>query len=558
MTKKVFAVVIALLYSIAFILVGPITKDQSFALNAKQILPFILCFVLCTVVNYIAFTFIPRIRFNIGNKGIFQHLEKLGERKLFFIVWGFVFVSWLPAYLVLYPGVLSYDMVSQVGSAMGEITDNHHPILHTWLIRVFMRLGESVCNSYEFGIGLLSLLQMVLLSYALARLIILIKKKVSWLIAIITLAFSAFWFMNACLSVTMIKDTLHAAFLVLFACHYTEIVTIPSEYIARKRNLIFLPIISFLMCAFRNNGYHIYLFCFLGLALLRIAQIKKVKVYIPLIVAVLVPVLAFKIYTGPVFNALEIEQGEVREALSIPIQQLQRVAINKAGELTEEQTELMLYYITDLSWRSWDPGRKYDPFISDPAKSCFSSANYNNDVMAFWQFYLQTGKQFTREYIRAFLSNTLGFWYPGYYEYSYVMYENYPSDWFVVPLERKSILNVPFVKNYYESVCSSDFWRTTPVLRIFVLPGFSLWLLLYGLALAWRKRGFFTRILPVFLPLIAQFGIMILSPMSSFRYSWPFYLLLPLVLVGIFGEFGDLEVPTRKDKSAKAQLEEEK
>lgn len=558
MTKKVFAVVIALLYSIAYVLVGPITEDQSFTMSAKQILPFVLCFVLCTLVNYFAFTFIPRIRIDIGNKGIFQRLEKLGERKLFLIVWGFIFVSWIPAYLVLYPGVLSYDMMSQVSSAMGEITNNHHPILHTWLIRVFMKLGKAACNSYEFGIGLLSLLQMVLLSYALARLVLLLKKKVSWLIAIITAVFSALWFMNACLSVTMIKDTLHAAFLVLFACHFAEIATTPSEYLSRKRNLVFLPLISFFMCAFRNNGYHIYLFCFLALALLRIAHIKKVKLYIPLIVAILVPVLAFKIYTGPVFHALDIEQGEVREALSIPIQQLQRVAINKAGELTEEQTELMLYYITDLSWRAWDPGRKYDPFISDPAKSCFSSANYNNDVMAFWKFYLQTGKQFTKEYIRAFLSNTLGFWYPGYYEYSNVMYENYPSDWFVVPLERKSILDVPFVKNYYESVCSSEFWRKTPVLRIFVIPGFALWLLLYGLALAWRKRGYFTKVLPVFLPLIAQFGIMILSPMSSFRYSWPFYLLLPLVFVGIFGEFGDMESPTRKDKSAKAQLEEKK
>ncbi|MBR3039433.1 MAG: hypothetical protein IKI20_02070 [Lachnospiraceae bacterium] len=27
---------------------------------------------------------------------------------------------------------------------------------------------------------------------------------------------------------------------------------------------------------------------------------------------------------------------------------------------------------------------------------------------------------------------------------------------------------------------------------------------------------------------------MLLSPMSSFRYSWPFYLLLPVTLIGIF------------------------
>ena len=558
MTKKVFAVVIAFFYSIAYVIVGPMMKTQTFTVETKQILPFVLCFVLCTIVNLVIFSVIPRIRFNIENKGILKHLEKLGERKLFLIVWGFIFVSWIPAYLILYPGVLSYDMISQVNSALGEITNNHHPVLHTWLIRVFMRLGEGVFSGYESGLGLLSLLQMVVLSYALARLVMLVKKKVSLLIAIITAVFSAIWFMNACLSVTMIKDTLHAAFLVLFVCHFTEIVTSPSEYFSHKRNLIILPLVSFFMCAFRNNGIHIYLFCFLALAVLRITQIKKAKVYLPLIIAILVPVLAFKIYTGPVFNALGIEQGEVREALSVPIQQLQRVAINKAGELTGEQTESMLYYITDLSWRAWDPGRKYDPFIADPAKSCFISGNYNSDPIAFWKFYLQTGKQFSKEYVIAFLSNTLGYWYPGYYEFSYVMYENYAPESFVEPLERKSIGDLQIIKKYYESVCSSDFWRKTPVLRLFVIPGFAFWLLLYALALAWRMRGFFTRVVPLFLPLIAQFGIMILSPMSSFRYSWPFYLMLPLVFIGIFGDFGDLELPIGKDKGAKAHLEGEK
>ena len=558
MTKKVFAVVIAFFYSIAYVIVGPMMKTQTFTVETKQILPFVLCFVLCTIVNLVIFSVIPRIRFNIENKGILKHLEKLGERKLFLIVWGFIFVSWIPAYLILYPGVLSYDMISQVNSALGEITNNHHPVLHTWLIRVFMRLGEGVFSGYESGLGLLSLLQMVVLSYALARLVMLVKKKVSLLIAIITAVFSAIWFMNACLSVTMIKDTLHAAFLVLFVCHFTEIVTSPSEYFSHKRNLIILPLVSFFMCAFRNNGIHIYLFCFLALAVLRITQIKKAKVYLPLIIAILVPVLAFKIYTGPVFNALGIEQGEVREALSVPIQQLQRVAINKAGELTGEQTESMLYYITDLSWRAWDPGRKYDPFIAYPAKSCFISGNYNSDPIAFWKFYLQTGKQFSKEYVIAFLSNTLGYWYPGYYEFSYVMYENYAPESFVEPLERKSIGDLQIIKKYYESVCSSDFWRKTPVLRLFVIPGFAFWLLLYALALAWRMRGFFTRVVPLFLPLIAQFGIMILSPMSSFRYSWPFYLMLPLVFIGIFGDFGDLELPIGKDKGAKAHLEGEK
>ena len=536
MTKKILAVFLALLYSIVYIVVGPIIKSQNLSFSTSQILPFILCFVLCSAVNSLIFSIIPKWRFDIKSERITNWLDKFGDRKLFCVIWACILGAWIPAYLILYPGVLSYDMISQVGSALGKITENHHPVLHTWLIRVFMKIGDSLFSGYEYGIGLLSLLQMVLLSYALAKLVMLLKKKnVPKLFVLLTAFFSAIWFMNACLSVTMIKDTLHAAFLVLFVCHFTEIVTNPLEYSKRKINLILLPIISFFMCAFRNNGIHIYVFCFAILLILRISKIKKVKVFVPLIVAILLPVFLFKIYTGPVFEAFGIQQGQVREALCVPIQQLQRVAVSRESELTSEQTQQMAYYIDNLKWMGDAAVCNYNPYIADYAKSCFYSDRYNEDPIAFWKFYLQIGKQFPKEYIVAFLCNTLGYWYPGYYDFSYVMYENYSPEVFAEPLERKSIVDIDFLENFYKSVCGSEFWRKTPVLRIFFVSGFAPWILLYGLILAWRKKEYFTKVLPLFLPMIAQFGIMILSPMSSFRYSWPFYLMLPILFIGIYG-----------------------
>lgn len=538
MTKKLLAVFLALVYTVAYIVVGPMVKAQYFSLEEVRPLSFILCFAICSAVNILILCVIPKkdhYRIRKINERMSKWLEKFDDRLLFFIVWAFIFIMWLPACLILYPGVLSYDMISQTTSALGEITNNHHPVLHTWLIRVFMRMGEKLFSSYESGIGLLSLLQMIILSYALSRMVMLLKKKaVPILLVIGTAVLSAVWFMNACLSVTMIKDTLHAAFLVLFCCHFVEIATNPSEYIARKRNLVLFPIVSFFMCAFRNNGLHIYLFCFAILLVLRISRFRRVKRYLPLIAVVILPVIMFKIYTGPVFDALGIEPGQVREALSIPIQQLQRVAVKRAGELTPEQTEMMGYYIDDLEWRSWSPGREYDPFISDPAKSCFISSRYEDDPIAFWKFYLQTGKQFSKEYLVAFLSNTLGYWYSGYYDFSYVMYDNYAPETFPEPLERKSILKSKALEGYYESLCSSDFWRSTWGVRIFFVSGFAPWILIFAVVLSWRKKGFFMMTLPLFLPLIAQYGIMLLSPMSSFRYSWPYYLMLPLTFIAIF------------------------
>lgn len=551
MINVISAILIAFLYSVVCTMAGPMAAAQNFSFTQIPVVPFLLCFLVCTVANLLFFSVIPRIPFLKKDGRIFSYPAVTDKPFFFLIVWAFIFLSWMPAWLHFFPGILSYDAISQTGSALGTITDNHHPVLHTWLIRVFMNLGKTLFSSYEAGIAVMSLLQMLILSYALTRLAFLMKKKnVPMLLTALTILCSALWFMNACLSVTMVKDTLHAAYLILFTCHFTEISTDPAQWLKHRQNLVCLPAVSFLMCAFRNNGIYIYAFCFLILAIVRLPLIKKVRKYTLLILAIILPVILFKLYSGPVFSALNIAPGQVREALCIPIQQLQRVAVLHEEELTADQLEKMNWYIDDLKWMYPSESgstRAYAPFMADAAKSCFYSDHYNESPAAFWKFYLETGLQFSKEYINAFLSNTLGFWYPGYYGFSYVMYDNYAPEMFDVPLERKSLLDTTLIRTYYQSMCNSDFWRETPVLRLFFVPGCSLWILLYLVALSLKKKALFTKVMPLFLPLIAQYGIMLLSPMSSFRYSWPFYLMIPVGLIAIWGNLSSEESATMQE-----------
>ncbi len=537
MTKKIWMMILLAFVAGCFCtVIGPKIKTQDLSFDGLEIIPFILCFLICAAVNILIAVAVKKLDSGIKNEKIKVAINKLGDTKLLLIVWGVIFVSWLPAYLVCFPGILSYDIINQTRDALGVIVDNHHPVMHTWLIRVFMRFGESVFGSYETGLGFLSLVQMILLSYSLARVVMLLKKyKVPMLIVIFTALFSALWFMNACLAITMIKDTLFAAFLVLFACHFTEIVINPKQYGKKKKNLILLALIGFFLCATRNNGFHIYLFCFAGLALFRIKDIKKIKVYIALLAAILLPILAFKIYTGPVFDAWDIKSGEVKEALCVPIQQLKRVEAHRLELLTEEQAALMRYYFNNSSEENVSGGgHGYEPFTADCAKGLFSSESYNNDPLAFWKFYLEIGFHFPKDYIVAFLSNTLGFWYPGQDEFTYVEYYNYPVEWFSVPLERQSLIDLKAVDAYYADLCTSSFWRTTPVLNIFFVSGYIPWIMLLVMILAWKNLKQYLKVFPVFLPLIAQYGIMLLSPMASFRYSWPLFLLLPISFIAVW------------------------
>ena len=535
--KYAVSAALALLYSVFYTVIGPMILSQDISADRSMIIPFTVCFI-------ISFLFIRILLFLKDKLCIFDKklritswLDKLGNRRLFFVVWIFIFLSWVPAFLITFPGVISYDMISQLDSAVNVITSNHHPVLHTWLIRVFLRFGESCFSSYEAGLGLLSVLQMILLSYALTRMIILIRKYgVSDAVVIAVTLFSAFWFENACLSVSMIKDTLHAAFLILFVCHFTGIVLSPDEYRTQKRNYILLPLVGFFMFASRNNGLHIYLFSFAFLLLLRIREIKKAGRFIPLMLIGVLPVILFKIYTGPVFSALNIEQGQVREALSVPIQQLQRVAVYNISELDEADRDKMNYYIDSLEWIDPYPGRQYNPFCADPAKSCFYSNNYSEDPAEFWKFWFKLGRRFTKQYAVAFLSNSAGFWYPDYYGFSYVMFNNYTVDELTVPVTRKSIWAPEGLTAAYESLCLNSKWREIPVIRVFFVPAYISWALLCVIIYARRKKAYFTKVLPLFLPHIAQLGIMLLCPISSFRYAWPLYLIFPITFIGLKNE----------------------
>lgn len=531
MKKKIWMVVLALVAAFFYTVVGPKIKTQNLSFDGSEIIPFILCFLICGVINVLAVIAVPKLSFGIKNEKLKHAINQLGDTKLLLIVWGVIFVSWLPAYLVCFPGILSYDIINQTRDALGVITNNAHPVLHTFLLRVFMRLGDGVFGSYEAGLGILALIQMILLSYSLARVVLLLKKyKVPMLIVVFTAICSALWFMNACLSISMIKDALYSAFLVLFGCHFTEIVIAPRQYIKKKKNLILLSVIGFLLCATRNNGFHIYVFCFIGLILLRIKNIKKIKVYIPLIAAIVLPVFAYKIYTGPVFAALEIKPGPVTEAFCVPIQQLKRVECYRAEMLSEEQAAKMQYYFNIPV----PTGHGYVPFTADYSKVFFSAESYNNNPIAFWKFYLEIGFHFPKDYIVAFLSNTLGLWYPGQDEFTYVEYYNYPVDRFPVPLERQGLANLKVADAYYASLCTDSFWRTTPVLNIFFVNGYIPWILIFIMILAWKNFKQYLKIFPVFLPLIAQFGIMLLAPMASFRYAWPLFLLLPLSFIAVW------------------------
>ena len=117
MKKKIWMVVLAFVAALFYTVVGPKIKTQNLSFDGTEIVPFILCFLICAVINVLIVIAVQNLDLDIKNERLKHAIDRLGDTKLLLIVWGVIFVSWLPAYLVCFPGILSYDIINQTREA---------------------------------------------------------------------------------------------------------------------------------------------------------------------------------------------------------------------------------------------------------------------------------------------------------------------------------------------------------------------------------------------------------------------------------------------------------
>ena len=93
MTKKILAILLALSYSIAYTIVGPMIKNQRIDFQASLILPFLLCFLFCLAGNLLLFSVVPRMNGILNNEKVSQFLDRIGDRRLMLFSWAFCFMD---------------------------------------------------------------------------------------------------------------------------------------------------------------------------------------------------------------------------------------------------------------------------------------------------------------------------------------------------------------------------------------------------------------------------------------------------------------------------------
>lgn len=451
-------------------------------------------------------------------------------------------LAWLPVYLAYYPGICAYDAPVQTGQIMEHYYFDHHPIAHTLLLQGMLWLGSRIFGSVNAGMACYTAAQMLLLAGSMAYgMWVLHRRKAPVAAQLYVLLLGMFFPFHWYMSVSMTKDTVFSAFLLLQLVSLTDLLMEDRRSIRPGIRDLLFGIGTLGMILFRNNGKYamIVLLAFLFLMFCFGKWARKLWGRLFVVSTVAFGVGLFVL--SAVFNITHAEQGDRREMLSMPIQQMARCMVYHGGvgvlpeddgTMTEQDKALINDFILDEAYRDYDPG------IADPVKRHTNTYVVRYRSGEFIKTYLHLLSACPGDMINAALAVDAGFLSPFDTTHATVNQTGekeglgyVQTRWDEGVLNERGIYKdskFPWLYERLENWAENNGYLRIPLLKYIFVPGSYLWLYL-GLAavlfITDRKR--------FCLPLIivgGYYGTMLLGPTVQMRYVYPVMLALPYLL----------------------------
>lgn len=462
-----------------------------------------------------------------------------GGAKYFFLVWAFVFACWLPALLAGYPGIFSYDSIFQLNQYMTGALQNNHPVLHTLYLGVCVQLGVQLFGSYSTGMLFYSVTQMLAMSAVFAYVYrYMARRSAPALVQLTAIAFFALVPIQAMFAVSSTKDVLFSALFLLLVLFLLDMVRDPDSFFGSKKQMLRLGVTAFFMMALRHNGIYVLIIL---LPFLVIGLRKHWKKVLCIFLGCMV---LYSVYSGPFLNlVIQSTPGDMREALSVPMQQLARTVVLKGDELTDQE----LSQIYEIIPQEGVAG--YNPRISDQVKLHFQTDVFKQDPGKYLKLWLKLGLRFPGVYVDSFVANNFGYWYPdmaypdplAWHPYLEFRESHEFRDFQNIYVETKA----PLLKRAYQGIAYGTFHQRIPVISSFMNPAFSVWMMfLCMLFLLYLKK--YKQLLPL-MALFLLWGTLLLAPVVLLRYAYPIVLCLPVFLF-IVSTITDWSIPPKTVK----------
>ncbi len=470
-----------------------------------------------------------------------ERLTALDNKKVFCYSLFLIILCWLPSYLAYYPGICSYDTTIQLAQIVQDSFNDHHPIAHTLLLKGAMALGESVFGNVNTGIGIWVALQMVFLAGAFAYGITIlhklqVKKGWNFLLLLYSMIYPFHWYM----SISTIKDTIFSGFFLLQMVSFC-VLLLQGERLSVFNQYSVLFVISTVgMILYRNNGRYAMLVLLIFLVLTLWRGKKQRKLWGKLLGYSVVGFLIGNIVVSLLFTLTNAQQGDKREMLSMPIQQLARCMIYHGGvDILEEDDNTIReedkVFINDFLLN--EGYKEYRPDISDPVKRHTNTYVVRYRAKEFVSTYIRLFLKYPGDYVNAALATNAGFLSPSDISHATINVNGrdrglgyVQTRWVDAELNPQGIYKASLWEGLHEKLESwadNNDYLNIPILKYLFVPGTYLWLyfLLTGVLLV-NKR--YRMLLPLSL-VLGYYATLLLGPTVQLRYIYPVMIVLPFM-----------------------------
>ena len=538
--KKKYSCILSGLYTF-FIVVGySFFKTYSFDYNFSNYIAIIKSFIKFIGIFILIYHVIIAIFGLLENGNIYDNkYTDMSAKK--YIKLGIAFcLCWLPYLLIFYPACTNGDTTAQLlqffgyessvtkySSIVGDniFITNHHPVLHTIIYGIFVKLGMIAGND-EWGVVFYAVIQMIIISSAFSYIIYFLEKKqinkkiVKWI-----KLFYAFFPLYGIYSVTMLKDPSFSIVCLMLCVMLYEIGDTNGSILKNNKFLALLFCCIMLFELTKNQG--VYIIIIVGLILLCVYKKYLQRIGTVFITCIFLYQIVFLNIVLPHFN---IAPGGLQEALSIPFQQTARYAKEWGDEVTSEEKAAI-----DKILPYEELKHLYSPTLSDPVKFRYNQQSTKQELL---QYFRVWGKQFLKHpktYFEATISNCFGFFYPD-RKSSFAYYEFEPN--LNKSAEIFSISNPSGTSDHRTFVKYVIFlFQKLPFFNLLFSIGFYTWIYIFCLAyFIFNKRK---ECIIAFLPITISILVCIASPANgNWRYMMPVIMSCPVFVALLFKRSG--------------------